>query len=115
VDAFEAELVEQLVVEQGQVVEAAEPFRQRGLAETGLLGRDEITALRHHLVERDPHAGKTGAVQQHDGLALAGAPIGYRQAGDRFEGGRRVIAWRFGYLDLVDDVDVAHGDSRGVG
>jgi hypothetical protein len=69
----EAELVEQVVVVQGEVVDGPEGLEVVGGAHAGMVGRDDVEARAQRVVQRRPRAGPAAAVEEQQRRAVAAA------------------------------------------
>ena len=82
VEAVETQRVGEVSVVEDEIVEAHAPLGRLGLAEAGMLGRDEVDGSGHLLVERQPHARAAGAVQEDRGLPDTLAAVGHAHVAD---------------------------------
>ena len=79
---IEAERLDEVEIEIGEVGKLIEPVRRVGPAEAGMIRHDHVIALRQRRHERQPGAGPARAMQEQQRRALAAAHDIHRTIGD---------------------------------
>src|SRR5215471_3767498 len=86
IDLAQAEFLDELEIEVGEIADVVEPLRRIGASEAGMLRYDHVEALRQCLEERQPHAGAACAVEEQERCTPAAAQHVDLAPGNRFPG-----------------------------